>query len=518
MQFTTRIIAGNAISIILAIASTAIINPKSELWIHIVIGLVLLVGMSITLGIVSGYAFNPLTEIMEALEKAASGDLSIRTTVRGNGEFGRLAKAFNRMMEDMNKAMRQFFSVADLVRDSVVMVRATTDTMACAAEEVAIQAGSIATASEEMSATSSDIARNCLYAAESAQKATQQTHSGSEMVLSSARLMGNIAQRVNVSSTTVAGLGERSDQIGAIVSTIEDIADQTNLLALNAAIEAARAGEQGRGFAVVADEVRALAERTTKATKEIATMIKSIQTETQSAVKSMSEGVAEVQLGTTEANRSGEALEDILNQINELTMQISQVATAAEEQTATTHEITGNIQMITDVVNRNVENAHSTTQATAKLAEQVDNLHSLVSHFRLAKALEWDESFATGVSSFDNEHKVLFKMVNDLHDAMQQKRSREAVGQILNGLAEYTVNHFAAEERAFSQTNYPSETEHKQHHKKLVDQVVELIGKYSSGETVLSQDIITFLQNWLVDHIKGVDKKYGSHLNKNGIR
>ena len=147
MQFTTRIIAGNAISIILAIASTAIINPKSELWIHFVIGLVLLVVTSLTLGVVSGYAFNPLKEIVEALEKAACGDLSIRTAVRGNGEFARLATAFNSMMEDMNKAMRQFFSVADLVRDSVVMVRGTTDTMACAAEEVAIQAGSIATAS-----------------------------------------------------------------------------------------------------------------------------------------------------------------------------------------------------------------------------------------------------------------------------------------------------------------------------------------------------------------------------------
>ena len=518
MSFTTRIISGNAISIVLAIATTAVLNPKSEIWVHLLIGAVLLVITSALLGIVSGHAFKPLTEIVAALEKAAGGDLSVRTEVKGNGEFARLAKAFNTMMEDMNKAMRQFFSVADLVRDSVVMVRSTTDAMACAAEEVAIQAGSIATASEEMSATSSDIARNCLYAAESAQKATLQTHSGSELVQSSARLMDKIAQRVNVSSSTVEGLGSRSDQIGAIVNTIEDIADQTNLLALNAAIEAARAGEQGRGFAVVADEVRALAERTTKATKEIATMIKSIQNETQSAVGSMAEGVEEVKRGTIEANRSGEALEDILNQINELTMQISQVATAAEEQTATTHEITSNIQMITDVVNRNVENAHSTTQATGMLAEQVDNLHALVSHFRLAKALEWDPSFATGVSRFDDEHRVLFKMVNDLHDAMQQKQTKNAIGQILRGLADYTVNHFAAEESAFAQTNYPEATEHKQHHKKLVDQVVDLIGKFSSGETVLSQDIITFLQDWLINHIKGVDKKYGSHLNTNGIK
>ncbi len=183
---------------------------------------------------------------------------------------------------------------------------------------------------EEMSATSADIARNCLYAAENSQKATEQTTSGAQIVRSSADVMENIAQRVMQSSETVQGLGQRSDQIGAIVGTIEDIADQTNLLALNAAIEAARAGEMGRGFAVVADEVRALAERTTRATKEIASMIKTIQSETQSAVGSMYEGVEQVKRGTEGTTRSGKALEDILNMINELAMQISQVATAAE--------------------------------------------------------------------------------------------------------------------------------------------------------------------------------------------
>lgn len=518
MSFTTRILAGNALGIILAVAAMALFNSKGDLLFSIAIGAVLLIVMSPLLGLLSSSAFKPLAGIVAALEKAAGGDLSVRAEVTGDGDFARLATAFNTMMTDMNKAMRQFFSVADTVRDSVVLVRSTTDAMASAAEDVAIQASTIATASEEMSATSGDIARNCLYAAESAQKATEQTHSGSQLVQSSSRLMENIAQRVNVSSQTVEGLGQRSDQIGAIVNTIQDIADQTNLLALNAAIEAARAGEQGRGFAVVADEVRALAERTTKATKEIAAMIKAIQSETQNAVSSMSEGVDEVKRGTAETTRSGEALEDILNKINDLTMQISQVATAAEEQTATTQEITNNIQMITDVVNRNVENSRSTTQATTTLAREVDNLHELVGHFRLSKALEWDASYTVSVDKYDNAHKVLFNMINDLADAMQQKKSKDAVGRVLNGLADYTVNHFADEERSFAQTHYPEETQHKALHKKLLDQVTELITKFNAGEPLIAKDVINFLQDWLINHIKGVDKRYSTHFNKNGIK
>lgn len=518
MSFTIRIIIGNATSIILAIAAMAFFNPKGDILITSLIGIATLVVMSALIGFLASSAFKPLAKIVTALEKAAAGDLSSRVEMTGNGEFARLGTAFNTMMNDMNQAMRQFFSVADTVRESVVLVRSTTDAMASAAEDVAMQAGTIATASEEMSATSGDIARNCLYAAGSAQKATEQIHSGSELVQNSARLMENIAQRVNVSSKTVEGLGQRSDQIGAIVNTIQDIADQTNLLALNAAIEAARAGEQGRGFAVVADEVRALAERTTKATKEIAAMIKAIQNETQSAVGSMSEGVGEVKRGTDETARSGEALEDILNKISDLNMQINQVATAAEEQTATTQEITNNIQMITNVVNQNVEHSRSTTKATDLLAQQVDSLHELVGHFKLSKAFEWTTAFATGVSRYDQQHKVLFNMVNELAEAMQQKRSKEAIGHVLKGLAEYTVNHFADEEKSFDQTSYPEALQHKEHHKKLVAQVVDLIGKFNSGQAVLGQEVINFLQDWLVNHIQGVDKKYGPHFNKNGIK
>lgn len=186
MSFALRTVLGNAVGIVLAVAAMAIFNPKGDLLVTIAIGAVLLLVMSSLLGFLANSAFKPLAGIAVALEKAAGGDLSVRVVSSGSGEFRRLGTAFNTMMDDMNKAMRQFFSVAELVRDSVGMVSATTNSMVAAAEDVAMQAGTIATASEEMSATSGDIARNCLYAAENAQKATEQTHGGAQMVQSSA--------------------------------------------------------------------------------------------------------------------------------------------------------------------------------------------------------------------------------------------------------------------------------------------------------------------------------------------
>jgi methyl-accepting chemotaxis protein len=188
---------------------------------------------------------------------------------------------------------------------------------------------------------------------------------------------------VQESAKTIESLGARSDQIGAIIGTIEDIADQTNLLALNAAIEAARAGEQGRGFAVVADEVRALAERTTKATKEIGDMIKASQRETKHAVTTMNEGVQQVEQGAASSQKSGAALGEIIEQINEVTTQINQIATAAEEQSATTQEIVSNIHQISDVVHLTAIGADETSAAATQLMGQVHELQSIVSRFRL---------------------------------------------------------------------------------------------------------------------------------------
>jgi methyl-accepting chemotaxis protein len=340
--------------------------------------------LAIALGlIISRSIVVPLQTAVRVADRLATGDLAVEVRGETRDETGQLLASMRHMVENLRDLVAQTVTISSGIASASTQLQATSEQIATGAEEVASQAQTVATASEQMAATSIDISRNCTLVAEASRQSTDSAQSGSKVVQETITGMGAIAERVRQSSRTVEALGTRSEEIGEIVGTIEDIADQTNLLALNAAIEAARAGEQGRGFAVVADEVRALAERTTRATKEIDQMIKAIQGETRVAVRAMEEGVHEVEKGAVSAQLSGEALQDILQRISEVTLQVSQMATAAEEQTAATGEVTTNIQQITEVVHATASGAEETADAAAQLARQAEELQSLVARFKL---------------------------------------------------------------------------------------------------------------------------------------
>jgi methyl-accepting chemotaxis protein len=353
-------------------------------WILLSLGLLaMLLGVTSSL-LLHKSIMKPLKSMLKLLASISEGDLTKHPDITSKDELGQIAVSFDAFIEKLNDIMTNLSQNTLQLTHSANQLYSISEKMANGAEEVAAQAGNVATASEEMAATSNDIARNCNLAAEGAKQANDAALAGTAVVQQTVQGMYRISERVRESAGTVESLGTKSDQIGAIIGTIEDIADQTNLLALNAAIEAARAGDQGRGFAVVADEVRALAERTTKATKEIGEMIKGIQQETNGAVVCMEDGVKEVEKGTGEAAKSGQALQDILNEINQVTMQVNQIATAAEEQTATTSEISNNIQQITDVVHDTAKGAQECAAAANQLAKLAEGLQDGVKFFKTA--------------------------------------------------------------------------------------------------------------------------------------
>jgi methyl-accepting chemotaxis protein len=354
-----------------------------DIVVNIVITVAVIVISSLIGLYIAGGISRALRNVFDTMASIADGDLRVRSKVTSQDEMGMLGKEINTMAEKLSGIMAKLSENSIEVSAAASQMHSTAEQLATSSEELAAQAATVATSCEEMSATSSDIANNCHLAANDSSTANNAAEEGVQVVSRTVSVMGRIADRVSNTARTVESLGERSEQIGAIIGTIEDIADQTNLLALNAAIEAARAGEQGRGFAVVADEVRALAERTTRATREIGDMIKAIQTETKGAVSAMEEGVREVENGTYEAGKSGDALRHILEQIGSVTMQVNQIATAAEEQTATTLEINNNIQQITEVVLQTSSASQEESAAANNLARLAEDLKNLVGQFRL---------------------------------------------------------------------------------------------------------------------------------------
>jgi methyl-accepting chemotaxis protein len=344
--------------------------------------LVALISLVISLRIITSIT-RPLVHAKLITKEIAAGNLTKRITLDSNDEIAEICGSINNIVVHFHEVMSRVAQNTRQVASASTQLSSAAEQMASGAARVAGQADTVATASEEMAATSNEIAQNCSSAANSSLQANAAAAAGAEVVKDTVKGMNLIAKNVRQSALSIGNLGSKSDQIGGIVNTINDIADQTNLLALNAAIEAARAGEQGRGFAVVADEVRALAERTTSATKEIGQLIKSVQLETRDAIKVMESGVREVERGTVEAAKSGTALEQILLQINSVTMQVNQIATAAEEQTATTGEISGNIQTISEVVQGTATSAQQSASSALQLSQLAEEQQKLVGQFKL---------------------------------------------------------------------------------------------------------------------------------------
>ena len=370
------------------------------------------IGIAILLAVFQGLSLarmigGPIRELVAQAEAIAAGDLTVEVTIQSRDEVGQLAAAFKRMVDSLRTMLGDIMSSTEAVASATTQISSSTEEMAAGAQEQSSQAAEVASAVEEMTKTIVENSRNASSTAETAKLARGAAEQGGKVVAETVAGMETIASVVRRSAVTVQELGKSSDQIGEIVGVIDDIADQTNLLALNAAIEAARAGEQGRGFAVVADEVRKLAERTTKATKEIAEMIKKIQADTQGAVQSMREGTTKVDEGIVLADRAGKSLHEIVEISQKVTDMVAQIAAASEEQSAASEQISKNVEGISAVVNQTSTGTQQIAQTTEDLNRLTERLKQLVTRFRIDVAAQAaTPSAASGRQKTSQAHRL----------------------------------------------------------------------------------------------------------------
>lgn len=325
---------------------------------------------------------NPITKLGIFFGKLDT-DLTLRCNINKNDEIGEISKKINQFLDRFSNSlilMRDASSAIEVNKREIVDM---VEYLVSSLSEIVNQTNSVASAAEELNATAANISDNTQIAARDASDVENAAKKGGEVVLKTSDNMKHIVDKVEDTSKLIAELGSKSDQIGTIVQTIEDIADQTNLLALNAAIEAARAGEAGRGFAVVADEVRKLAERTGKATKEISEMIGQIRDEISLAVKEMQNTADLVNSGKFDAERSGEALKDIIKSINNLVNQVNGIATAAGQQKSAIYDITSSVNTVSRSAEESAEKSKELLILSERLQELSGELEKVVNKFKV---------------------------------------------------------------------------------------------------------------------------------------
>ncbi len=464
-------------------------------------------------------------------------------------------KQVKELLDSMSKAAAKANGISRSVASAVSQLASQVDEVNHGTDVQRDRMAETATAMEEMNATVLEVARNASNAAESASLARDNAQTGADGVRAAVTSIDAIKVQILDLNSSMSELGEQAQGIGNIMNVVTDIADQTNLLALNAAIEAARAGEAGRGFAVVADEVRKLAEKTMQATKEVGDAVHKIQTQATANIKAVEKSVEDIIKSTEAATESGQFMTEIVNIVGETAGQVESIAAASEEQSAASEEINRAVADVTQVASETAQGMSQASQALDAMAAMAADLDVVIRDMTgdsssmlnadiktLAEVeaelkadgrkmsdrsglaasdpsgmMQWADELSINVRWVDEQHVRLIDLINELHKAMSSGKGRQAIVSVLDELREYTVFHFGNEEKVFGEIGYPDTLSHKAAHVTFVDKINSFEDKILSGKSSVTMEVLEFLKDWLIKHIMGVDTQYSAFFNKKGI-
>lgn len=380
-------IKGTPLSTVVVLNHDSLVAPLySTLYSQLIVIAILILVCIVVFNMLCSVLFKPLRNVASALEEISTGngDLTQRIEVDSADEVGHLAEGFNTFVAKLQTLLME---IRDQAQGLTQQSKASADRASSSAKELATQQQEVtmvATAVTEMASATQEIASHAEQTANAAQRSSETTNQGHTLVLDTKQSINNLAAELTQASSVVAELDHHAQEISAVLATIQGIAEQTNLLALNAAIEAARAGEQGRGFAVVADEVRVLSQRTHTSTEEIKSTIDKLQEITQRAVDIMNSSSELADSTVLDADKAALALEEINSAVTLISDMATQIATAAEEQTHVTGEITQNITSIRDVTEQLAVGSDESQQQAMELRNSANSLNEKVGTFKLS--------------------------------------------------------------------------------------------------------------------------------------